>query len=140
MLNNNEINKKTLIYEKKLFLEIFILSIVIAVIHFFASKYSLYWTIDWLDILMHFLGGFLIGLIAVFIFFISGYIHYPKEHTLVVISSIFGTVLIVGLTWELWEVFVGFTDVINDLGDTIFDMIMDMIGAMAAYYYSRNKL
>lgn len=49
-------------------------------------------------------------------------------------------VLIVGLAWELWEIFVGFTDIIDDRIDTIVDLIMDFIGGYLAFIYARKLL
>ena len=46
--------------------------------------------------------------------------------------------MVVGLGWELWEIFVGFTNTLNDLGDTIIDIIMDFLGSVFAIYYSRK--
>jgi hypothetical protein len=126
--------------KKPLFIEFFSLAILVAVLHYFALELSLYWTTDWFDILMHFLGGAVIGLMVMFIFFTSGYIKYPNDHWVVVLSVTLGAVLIVGLTWELWEIFVGFTDVLNDLNDTVMDLIMDMIGGSAAYLYSKKAI
>jgi hypothetical protein len=129
-----------MIYHKKLFREIFSLSIIIAGLHYYATINSLYWSIGWFDILMHFLGGLLMGLIAIFIFFISEKIDFPRNSRIVIFSVVMGFVLIVGLTWELWELFAGLSDVINDLGDTILDLIMDIIGGVIAYLLTVKKI
>lgn len=121
-------------------LELLLVTIFIATLHHLALTYFLYWTFDWFDILMHFLGGLTIGLFALYVFFTSGYVKYPNDHWVVVLSVTVGAVLIVGLVWELWELFVGFTDVLQDRGDTILDLIMDTLGALCAYYYGKNKI
>ncbi|HMO78978.1 MAG TPA: hypothetical protein PJ997_02235 [Candidatus Paceibacterota bacterium] len=128
-----------MIHHKTLFKEIFSLSIIVAVLHYVATIYSFYWSVDWFDIMMHFLGGLLMGLIAFWIFFTSEKINYPKDNSLVIFFTVVGFTLIIGLSWELWEIFVGFTDVDLDMGDTILDIIMDVIGAIAAYYYGLLK-
>ncbi|HMP67511.1 MAG TPA: hypothetical protein PKA60_02070 [Candidatus Paceibacterota bacterium] len=129
-----------MIYKKPLFKEVFILSLTVAVLHYFATIHSLYWSIGWYDIMMHFLGGLLIGLIAFLFFFTSDKIHYPKDNKIVIFVTVIGVVLVVGLFWELWEIFVGFTDTVNDAGDTALDLIMDVIGAIFAYYYGLSRL
>lgn len=129
-----------MILKKPLLIEIFIASAAVAVLHKIALTLFLYWTTPWFDILMHFLGGFTIGLIAGFAFFISGFVKIPRDHLLNAFIIIIGTVLIVGLVWELWEVFVGFTDVLNDEVDTIMDVVMDLIGASVAFLYIKKKL
>jgi hypothetical protein len=126
--------------KKPLLLELLIASALVAILHYLALVLFLYWTTPWFDILMHFLGGGVIGLLVVFIFFTSGYIKYPNDHWVVVLSVTLGGVLIIGLTWELWEIFVGFTDVLSDLGDTILDVIMDLLGGGVAYLYSKKAL
>ena len=129
-----------MIYRKKLFGEIVGLSVAVAIIHYFACEYSLYWAISWFDILMHFLGGLLMGFIALFVFFTSEKISFPKNNRVLIFSLTIGFVLIVGLIWELWELFVGFSDVLNDVGDTILDLIMDTAGAIVAYLLTIKKI
>jgi putative flippase GtrA len=126
--------------KKPLFIEFFVLSALVAILHYIALTFFLYWITDWFDIMMHFLGGAVIGLMVTFIFFTSGYIKYPNDHWVVVLSVTLGAVLIVGLTWELWEIFVGFTDVLKDRNDTILDIIMDLLGGCAAYLYSKKAI
>jgi len=54
--------------------------------------------------------------------------------------SVILAVVAIGLSWELWELFVGFTDVLSDRTDTIIDLIMDLIGGTSAiiYYYFKH--
>jgi hypothetical protein len=136
-----------MIIKKPFFRELFWLLAVIALLHYFALSYFLYWTVDWFDILMHFLGGFWVAIVAAYlIYFFSSTkddnygVKYIKEHKILFFLSLVGATLIVGLTWELWEVFVGFTDTLNDLGDTILDVVMDTIGAICAFYYTQLSL
>jgi hypothetical protein len=49
--------------------------------------------------------------------------------------SVILTVLVIGLGWELWEIFVGLTNVLKDKNDTILDLIMDLIGGSFAIFY-----
>jgi hypothetical protein len=58
------------------------------------------------------------------------------HHVLIVVSTLLG-VLVVGLVWELWELFVGFSLVNKDLPDTVLDITMDMVGALLAIGYVR---
>ena len=120
--------------------EIIGLGLLISIFHYLALKLFLYWTTDWFDVLMHFLGGFLIGLIM--IAFIKR-IHVNEEmpsKKLLFTAVILG-VLVIGLTWELWEIFVGFTDVLKDQVDTMIDLVMDLIGGIVAtlYYYFKYQ-
>jgi len=126
------------LHKKPLLKEIFILATVVALLHVAALELYLYWTVDWFDIVMHFLGGALIGLLAIFAFYISGYINFPKDHKGSVFAITLSAVLVVGLGWELWELFLGWTDVLADRGDTILDLIMDTIGGVVAFLYAKR--
>lgn len=128
-----------MIHQKKLFKEVFFTSIIIAVLHYIATIYSFYWSIEWFDILMHFIGGLLMGLIAFWIFFTSEKVNYPKDNLLVIFFTVIGFALVIGLSWELWELFEGFSDVNIHKKDTILDVVMDTIGAICAFYYGLLK-
>lgn len=114
--------------------EILFVAILTLFLHLVSLKFFLYWTIWWFDIPLHFLGGFLIGLIAI------SFLKIINRNTFVTFNLFFLTifaVMIVGLVWELWEIFIGFTDVLKDKGDTILDLIMDFLGGIFSvlYYY-----
>ncbi len=127
---------------KKLIVEVFVVALLVALLHKMALVYSLYWAIEWFDIPMHFLGGFLIGILAMFVFFTSGWVNFTKnirEWQMLLFITV-ASVLIVGLAWELWELFYGLTDLFEDRADTILDVIMDTIGAFSAFYYGKGKI
>jgi len=114
--------------------EIFGIGILVLILHMIALKLFLYWTVGWYDIVVHFLGGFLIGLIM--ISFIRR-VHNSEKILDVglLFSSVILAVLVIGLGWELWELFIGFTDIIQDKADTIMDLVMDLIGGTSAIFY-----
>lgn len=88
---------------------------------------------------MHLLGGFVISLIASYIlinFFQRGIVDDKKITAILILSF----VLIVGLGWELWELFLGFTNVVQDRTDTIIDIAMDFIGGYFAFLYAKKYL
>lgn len=130
--------------KQKLFLEQFILLIIIAVLHFLALQFYLYWTFWWLDILMHFLGGLWVGLTALWFFFFSGYVY--KNVNLVRNTKIFlitiASVIVVGVLWEVWELWAELVFV-NETGyflDTSLDMVMDTLGGIVAFIYAKKYL
>lgn len=116
--------------------EIFAVAISVLILHILALKFFLYWSTSWYDIGMHFLGGFLIGLLI--ISFIKR-IHHGDEilNTKLLFISVISGVLVVALGWELWEIFVGFTNVLKDQADTVLDIIMGLTGGVVSgfYYY-----
>ena len=134
---------KNVFIDIKFLKELIGISILVLILHTFALLFFLYWTIGWFDILMHFLGGATMGFLAVYIFFTSGYIKpiaRLKNNQIVLFLLIVFFTLIIGLVWELWEVFVQFTDLIKDGPDTILDLIMDFIGAVSVYFYVKGRI
>jgi hypothetical protein len=120
--------------------EIFFVGITVAVLHKIALSFSLYWTIWWFDIPMHFLGGALMALITLFIIYDSKFFNFSVKKPIVIFSAAIGMTLIIGLSWELWELYMGFTDVYKDQIDTMADLINDTLGAITVYLYSKNKI
>jgi len=129
-----------MIFKKPLLIELFILAVIVAFLHYLALTFYLYWTIEWFDIVMHFLGGATIAILAMFLFYTSGYMDFPKAHIGSIFAMTIGSVLLAGLVWELWELFVGFTDVIEDQGDTFLDLLMDVIGGIVAFAYGKKHI
>jgi len=124
--------------QKPLLKEVLITGVLISLLHYAALTFHLYWTTMWFDVVMHFLGGFFIGLLALFTFYISEWVEFPRDHAASILAMTLGSVLLVGLGWELWEVFVGFTDALEDQVDTYVDLVMDTLGGIAAYLYGKR--
>ena len=94
---------------------------VLAVMQQYALEYYLYWVYWWFDIVMHAIGGLVIGLLV----YAAGY------RTLLKLVM---TVILIGLVWEVFEYAIGVMTYEDDvLFDTILDLIMDTIGALGAY-------
>ena len=129
-----------MIFKKPLLIELLILAVIVAFLHYLALTFYLYWTIEWFDIMMHFLGGAVIAILSMFLFYTSGYMDFPKEHIGSVFAMTLGSVLLIGLVWELWELFVGFSDVLEDQADTFLDLIMDTVGGIVAFTYGKKKI
>jgi hypothetical protein len=131
------------LHKKKFLIELITCAILVASLHHLALNMFLYWTIDWFDIPMHFLGGATMAFLALYIFFTSGI--FPtivklKNQKIVVFLFLVFFTLVIGLIWELWEIFFVMSDVLSDRADTILDLIMDIVGAVFVYYYAFNKL
>lgn len=126
---------------KPLFKELFYTLFIVAVLNIIAIKFYLYWSIKEFDSLVHFLGGAWVSLVFIWLFFYSN-LFAPKNRSLknFVVVSILGIVFI-GILWEMFELLVGSTDV-NDLEypfDTSLDIVMDILGALSACFYSYLK-
>lgn len=111
---------------------IFFLSALIAGLNLLALKYFLYWQIWWFDVPMHFLGGLIIGAIALWIVAYEVPVGVrPRVNRLAV--AILST-LIVGIMWEIFEYLSGITK--GDVGywqDSVHDVFVDIAGGLAAY-------
>lgn len=132
--------------KKPLFLFLFFIILVIGILQQVAVHYYLYWTLDWFDILMHFLGGFWFGYFSLWILFFSGYISVPKRSDLKFFILVATTVAIgIGFVWEIFEYVTGITFLYGPLADHIFDtvkdVIMDSLGGVvsAIFLYFANK-
>ena len=90
------------INRKNVLVKIMFFAILIAVLHFIALKFYLYWTTP-IDILMHILGGALIALIGLYTLYFSPFknkiINTPIKIFLISVAGTF----IVGFLWEVFE-------------------------------------
>jgi len=109
---------------------------VLAVLYFFDVQFYLDWIYWWYDMVLHFLGGVTVGLFALW-----GFEHFsdfnPQSKVRVLIWGVV-LVLIVGVLWEWFELYVGFTmldDGMEYVVDTISDLILDTLGAILTLVY-----
>lgn len=121
-------------------IELVVLGGLVAATHWVASSLGIYWSVGWADLLVHFLGGLWMGLVALFVFFTAGWLPLPSVSGRVVVAVTLLSVLAVGLAWEVYELFTGLSDVWEDQTDTISDVIADLFGGLAALWYFRVAL
>lgn len=97
-----------------------------------ADMFSWYWRIPWLDMPMHFLGGFWVGSVALW-FFVQNNVNI--KYLYIFFISI-GVVLVVGSIWEIF----GFNpdaviSVKDEILDTSSDVFFDILGGVIASLY-----
>lgn len=95
-----------------------------------AIEHSLYFSVWWFDIVMHFLGGLWIALIALWFYkaFAGEDAESGKGYFVALV-----TVVVVGILWEVMEIWAGLTWTHGDYKiDTVIDLIMDVVGAIFA--------
>lgn len=98
-------------------------------VHMYAMDNHLYIKIMYLDVFMHLLGGVCLALSTFFVF---------KKAKYIIPATI-----ILGIIWEIFEVYFNLTG--HTFGsveyniDTIKDIIMDTIGATFVWFKLRNK-
>ena len=107
---------------------------ILLVLHLVAMKFHLYWVFDWFDILMHGLGGIVVG------FFMAAVLvkikPFLKEHLSLLIFLILAGTVFIGLLWESLEfvldLYMRTTIHQPSVSDTILDLIMDGVGSLVA--------
>ena len=108
--------------------------------HLIALKFSIYWTVEGYDSVMHAFGGFIGSLIVIYVLQKIGISPQSLPKKIILFLFVVVSVIAVGSIWELWEIFVGFTDPFTDLIDTISDLVMDTIGSIIGFIYYDKKL
>ena len=103
-----------------------------------ADLFFWYDTIWWFDILMHFLGGLFVSMLIIWLFY-QMFVRFPKR--IVFLYVVLG-VLIIALSWELfefsvWTVF-DLKEII-DMQDSIADVVMGCLGSVLGAQYFLNR-
>ena len=126
----------------KLLFLVFGVIILVGFLHFAATILYFYWTINWFDILMHFLGGLSIGLLAIWIAFASGIYKKAAPRLSEALLSSLLVVIVVGVGWEIFENLNGLTQSTESYPlDIIHDLIADVVGSIVAGFIgAKNKL
>jgi hypothetical protein len=127
--------------KKTLVPEIVTLAILVGAGHLLFERYSFYYIIPKLDMLMHLLGGILIGLIILKLFFTGKRSIIAHERKIFTAIMVLIGVMIVGLGWELFEYGVGLTPLYKvATQDTLSDLAFDASGAFVATLWYFKKL
>jgi len=130
-------------FEKRLPYPLVLLISAILIVNFLAVYFSWYWRVPWLDMAMHFSGGFWAAGILVWVFsYWSGpFINIFRRKEFRNIGVVLIGVIVIGLLWEVYEYtadyFAGRTD--YDIIDTISDLMLDLMGGTIAGFYFLKK-
>lgn len=110
--------------------------ILVAVVHVIALELYLYWRFPWFDVPMHVLGG----LCAALGYSILPFIGLRKKGQYETVLWYLGTVLAIGIAWEVFEYVAGISLVreTHFVLDTTLDMCMDLIGGLIGYWVARS--
>ena len=126
------------------FNKLFLLLVVIGVLHITGLSFFLYWRLEWYDLLVHTLSGAWVGGMALWFYYLSGYMTPHKEtlRSVVLISVV--SALLVGVSWEVFEYLVGATLFAlpgEYFFDTATDLFVDGIGGyiIARIFMSRKQ-
>ncbi|KKQ34370.1 MAG: hypothetical protein US50_C0051G0008 [Candidatus Nomurabacteria bacterium GW2011_GWB1_37_5] len=130
--------------QNKTLKKIVVLIIFIFIVNTLAMKFHWYYTFWWFDLVMHFLGGFWVGLSALWLIFLRFKVINSLflERLLPIFIVSFLSVLLVGILWEFFEISIDTLITFNpqDLTDTLSDLVMDLIGSFVASMYFIFKI
>ncbi len=121
---------------QRLFKRAFLVLLVTAVLNWFVSMMYLHWTIWWIDIILHFLGGLSVALF--FLWFCATKFDLKNWSSRKILFAVLGCVILVGVLWELYELYFGLTflsDGLSYFADTFSDLIMDVVGGLTGFLY-----
>ncbi len=105
-----------------------IASSVLAVIHNLAIQLYLYWNIWWLDIPVHAFGGMIVSL---GFFALRDLRLFPNQWLTPI--PVMTLVLVIALSWEVYEHVIGILVEGNYVLDTFIDIAMGLLGGFIGY-------
>lgn len=119
----------------KFFKRLALLIFLIFLLNFLANKFYWYSSIWYFDVIMHFLGGFWVGLLALYLFFRRT---VPPNYILMVLLCVF----LAGASWEIFEYLMDKVISQNPFNalDTAADMFFDLAGGTSALLYFLVKI
>ncbi len=131
----------TLMFKKPLFWEMFILLVIAGTLHLVATIFHFYWSTYELDSVVHFFGGAALSAFFLWLYFFSDLFN-PQKRNLAkfLIVSTLGA-MFVAVSWEIFELLLGEAMIqkIDYSYDTMMDLIMDFLGAVALCFYTYIK-
>ena len=120
-----------------IFKKAFLALAITGILNWVSYKLYLYWTVWWIDMVVHFFGGLTVGLTITWLMSLNRDFSMSKVSRILT-AVILGTIF-VGVLWEIFELYFQITslaDGINYWTDTTSDLIMDTLGGIFAWFYT----
>ena len=107
----------------------------IFIVNYFATKFHYYSSIWWFDMPMHFMGGLWLGLVFMWFF-------WGQEFNYKLVLKIILGVLIVGVSWEIFEVILNSYTIRDPFStlDTVSDICFDLAGGFISIFYFAKRI
>ena len=130
---------------KVLVMNIAAVGVLTTLIHARAVALSWYWSFWWMDVLVHFLAGLFVGLVALWVL---AHRRGFSLHSLRSLVVTLGAVILVGIGWEIFEysmdvlIFQKYTFSTISLYiliDSLHDLANDLLGAALAWRLLRKR-
>lgn len=119
--------------KQHILLPLFVAVVTVGVLHHLALAHFWYWTLWWFDVVMHVLGGFVVGLAAVWFLSLFRAVERYSPGRVFILTVI--VVVAVGIGWELFEFFAQLFIQGEFFPDTLHDVAADIAGGLVAYAY-----
>jgi len=103
-------------------------ALVFAVLHLLATAGYLYWYYWWLDMVMHFYGGILLGL------GVHALCRLKSVPLVPTFTLVFGVIMFAAISWELFEWTTGLSNPISYTLDTMQDVVLAFGGGLLAHF------
>ena len=125
--------------QSKLFKPFIITLFSVGLLELVTIKLHLFITIFWFDMVMHFFGGFLAGMFALWV------LTWKKQRNFSYGQMLLwgmGMAFVIGIIWEVFELYFGITYIhLPDYwSDNGMDIIMDISGGLISVWYAWYKL
>jgi len=110
------------------------LTVLIFVLNFLGNNFGWYSSVWYFDNIMHFLGGFWLAFMGIYIF--------KKDIPLNLVFKVLTLVFVVSVGWEIFEILVNEAIAQNpfDTINTVSDLIFDLAGGGAALFYYMKRI
>ena len=116
-------------------LVLFSLWFTLALLHGFFTVSWLYWYYTWLDIPMHLFGAFLVIMTW---FYLSQKAWLSELFKKPILNPIFILIIII-VTWEIYQILSGKPISSNYVADTRMDLIVGFIGGILSYFFFSSR-
>ena len=118
--------------------------VILFFINIFFERIGVYLIFPWMDIPLHFIGGFLIAhsFILIYIFLRGKKLIFVKNK-FIFLFFILSIVSLIAILWEFWEyIVINFfnLDVLMTLEDTLFDLFMGLVGGIFSFFTFGKRL
>jgi hypothetical protein len=111
----------------------------IAIFNQAALTFHWFFQVWWADVVLHFMGGVLVALIAIWKAFFSGWFRRIKPTPIAFFVVPLVSVLVVALGWEAFEYLNHFPREANYRFDTFEDLLMAVLGMLLVHSYATMR-
>src|ERR1035437_2047285 len=124
-------------FRRELFKMAFWILVLVGFLNLIKTKFYLHWSLWWIDIILHLLGGLCVSL---FVLWFSNFKNWTPTK---ILATALVSAILVGILWEVYEQYVGLTflsDGTRYFMDTGSDLMMDCVGGIFGFLYTLHLI